>query len=249
MFFFISIAKSLRGMGPDSFMIIDEMGWMKRDLLESTIFPMLLRKNVSLIGLSTRGASSNDFFSELMVKTYANGRPLCNVLEYKSVCPSCERKGETFSCMHRVATRPWFLNESDDFLKAALGTAAYRREVLNLANTGVSVAAFDPIDVDFLRSELATVDLRNSVFPLMFTCVDPNGGGGCDFAIVTGVFDEATDTCIVRIISAAPCTPRGTRPQTGSASRGTSLRRRRSSSAAPPPLRATGAPCHRCVPR
>lgn len=225
LFFFIEKPYKLRGVGSDgdernNIVLLEEAAFIKEEIRNSIILPLLTREGSVLLTISTLGPIF-DSWKRITEATDERGRPVFTVKTYSLVCDDCIEKGLYDKCMHKQDILPrWQSADDEAKVKAIMKNDpdTWRREALGIQGEGGYIPAFEPrglaflmqrsppegrvpvyIDANALPPPTCMVDqLLSTDYQYCFIAVDPAAGGNLsNYAIMSTVF-ETNGTIVVR---------------------------------------------------
>ncbi|MHA1682406.1 MAG: hypothetical protein ACTSUE_15825 [Promethearchaeota archaeon] len=191
--------------------VIDEAAHTSRDLFYRVILPVHYVRRTALVAISSP-VDADNWFSRLMNMKDANGEPLIFSSSVQVVCKACRKlePKEMIKCRHVKEANP----RHKDKTKRSRFDQAYDEEGLtdqNLQeNYGESTTprncAFqgDWLEYAFDHTKSKRVPVRKEDIQVrikeIIVCIDPNGGGLNQTAIVIGYFNEGSRNVVVSVI-------------------------------------------------
>jgi len=171
---------------------VDEMAFVREELLMGTLIPMLMKKNTCILGISTAQGDDNIYtwLIRLLDKTKTPPQPLFNVIQAGRVCPACVDAGRALECRHMNFAVPSWKSAT----KIARMEPLYEdnphlmiREIMGgVANSDKK--AFRTEEVRALFTNISR-DIRSENVKCVYLAADPSGGGPSEFAVVAAVED------------------------------------------------------------
>jgi len=215
----------LRGVGSDgdehnNIVLLEEAAFIKQEIRNAIILPLLTRTGSVLLTISTLGPIF-DSWKRITEATDERGRPVFTVKTYSLVCDDCIEKGLYEKCMHKQDLLPrWQSVDDESKVKAVMKNDpdTWRREALGIQGEHGFVPAFDPRGLAFLMrrgppsgpppvqtrdgdqvpSTCMVNQLLASGYRYCFISVDPAAGGNLsNYAIMSTVY-ETNGTIVVR---------------------------------------------------
>ncbi len=163
---------------------------MDLKIVYDVVMPLLMRKDVVLIGISTLDDPFN-FWSKMLDQRYPDGREVFKTLRYTLVCEDCRRKGQATTCRHKIGDLPYWLSEEQYTKLEQIMSGQYEsflRETKGFQCSPNIRPAFDQAGIRALQDQDRIVSVHEYV-PHVFVAVDPSGGGHCsDYAIISATF-------------------------------------------------------------
>lgn len=202
-------------------MLLEEAAFIKEEIRNAIILPLLKRTGSVLLTISTLGPIF-DSWKRITDAVDDRGRPVFTVKTYSLVCDDCIEKGLYEKCMHKQDLLPrWQSADDESKVKAVMKSDpdTWRREALGIQGDNGFVPAFEPRGIAFLMqrgSALAPSVARlgpdaptpsscmvNRLiakhYAYCFIAVDPAAGSNkSNYAIMSAVF-ETNGTIVVRI--------------------------------------------------
>lgn len=219
------ILYKLRGVGSDgdehnNIVLMEEAAFIKPEIRDKIIIPLLTRTGSVLLTISTLGPMFDSWKRQTECRD-DQGRPVFLVKTYSLVCDDCIEKGMPEQCMHKQDLLPrWQSSEDEAKVKAIMSNNpdAWRREALGIQGDQDFIPAFTPRGLAFLlqrdgepaepSTAMQTNDnlpstcmvsrLLNQSYQYCFIAVDPAAGSTLsNYAVVSTVF-ETNGTVVVR---------------------------------------------------
>ena len=154
---------------------------MKVQLIYRVILPLLQRKGVALIGISTLDGGADNFWTQMIRRTYPDGTPVFNTYVWESSCKACQTVGAAATCMHERARMPfWLSSVNTDVLLALYGgdNETFVRETRNISEDTNGTRFFEPELIEWLANpDNIFQPLCNSAADHFFVTIDPAAGG------------------------------------------------------------------------
>jgi hypothetical protein len=148
---------------------------------------MLMLDEAVLLAISTiRGV--HNFFSRLRNLKDDKGEPVFNTVDFRVECKRPECEGRADNCPHILAQLPSHLSadkaERVKLLMSGEGDL-YLQEIQNIESDPTE-PMFGRHDIEWLFDKKNVYkEYKNRVAKYLLTCVDPNGGGLSNYAIIT----------------------------------------------------------------
>jgi hypothetical protein len=185
----------LRGVGSravSSTVIGEEIGYMPPGIVFKIIAPILTRRRVKFVGITTVKNSSDSFLMPMAEAKYPDGRSIMLVLNFDLVCDDCKKRGLALQCKCLSSEiPPWQSAARHDKLTHLMKNdpQAMLTELKNVPVDQLVDRAFKFEAVDWLRTEEAILQARDVYSPVIYTTVDPACGGQYSrFAIISCIF-------------------------------------------------------------
>lgn len=206
-----TLIRALPGNNPDglrgldaTLVIVDEAAFCPQKLFTGGILPLLLVGDTPIILISSPNhvAGPSSFFNSMMAMEMDSGMNRWNKYAFNLVCEAChERNPVLKECWHQMALLPpWFSLERFRELEemySGLGSGgkdAFSMEVLGRRNADGGF--FEEWLLTGLEKRAPAVLPPDDEVPYVFTCVDPNGGGSSEAAVVSAYFFEGVMTIV-----------------------------------------------------
>lgn len=156
----------------------------------NVVLPIMSMKNAKLIGISSPAYNEFNFFSRLQeIKLPNTNMHICLTVKAELCCPTCKKNGTGAYCVHyNSLLPPWISSvakyQNSLIYKALKMEKAGERELSGMNDTQSGMALEQKVitrfsENDFFASESYNEPKYIGIF------VDPNGGGGSSFAIVS----------------------------------------------------------------
>jgi hypothetical protein len=161
------------------------MAQMDDNVVQSVLMPLLQKKGVDMVGISTTDYGMGTWGRWLTAQN-RDGSMIFEVIRIKNACSVCIEAEREADCTHTAGETPaWLTRDQDAALRALAGDIIMAREVLNVDNSR-SVQPFYPQRLLDRIQNFATsaVSVTESV-KAVFIGVDPAGGGKSDYALVS----------------------------------------------------------------
>ena len=176
--------------------IADELSFITDAYLKSVILPLLMVSKTSFIGISTVNGEENHFFKFLSMQDTEDASCPIEVFQFYGACFNCRHKGNVESCKHLINEQPDWISDSRKkdvakMYKVLGGEDMARQEIMGMVKQE-NVNAFDENHITRMFDAQHMVDEKIfSIKPSMvYSVIDPTGGGGSDLAIVSFVYDS-----------------------------------------------------------
>lgn len=177
----------LRGTGDMGIIIIEEAGFMKPDVIQSIIFPILIMANMVLI-IVTSHDSRYGFMNRIVNITYDDGSPLFHTITFSLVCDDCKEKGLEFECQHKLGELPHWMS-SDQYQKLAKlqsgNSTAFLRETKGFLIEPLIKPAFNARKLECLLTPERLIPIKSYVSDIITTVDTCGGSTGSEYAIVS----------------------------------------------------------------
>ncbi len=163
---------------------LEEASRIPLDVIEEVVAPMLKVKNCVVIALSTNLGEEN-WFSELFVKAGAEYEELFFRLQTELLCPECAGDEEKMeNCTHEEWKHPdWNLPQNAFISRMFMSNnAMYMREVMGRICSERKECVFT---IDWLNKFKTRQKIAVPEDNVLFSFIDPAGGGESDWGIVT----------------------------------------------------------------
>jgi hypothetical protein len=185
----------LRGVGSravSSTVIGEEIGYMPPGIVFKIIAPILTRRRVKFVGITTVKGDGDSFLMPLANAKYPDGRSIMLTLNFDLVCDDCKRRGLALQCKCLASEIPaWQSSARHDKLQHLMkdNPTILLTEIKNVPLDEMISRAFKFEAVDWLRSEAAVLKERDVFAPIIYTTVDPACGGHYSrFAIISCIW-------------------------------------------------------------
>ncbi len=185
----------LRGVGSravSSTVIGEEIGYMPPGIVFKIIAPILTRRRVKFVGITTVKGGGDSFLMPLAEAKYPDGRSIMLTLNFDLVCDDCKKRGLALQCKCMASEIPeWQSSARHEKLGHLMkdNPSIMLTEIKNVPLDEMIDRAFKFEAVDWLRTEDAVLQERDVYAPVIYTTVDPACGGPYSrFAIVSCIF-------------------------------------------------------------
>ena len=189
-------------------MVIDEAAHVHKDTFFRVILPVVHVKNTVLICI-TSPEDENNWFSQVISYKDEDGKPLVFSAKFTHICERCAKLDPTKwrLCTHGSGANPTFKNRESNRKWGKVYRLAGNADADLRENFGVITAVGEPC---FQREKIERAfDARRYIMedpamtaadreiPCIFACIDPNGGGSNNSAIVIGYRNLRTQRVVV----------------------------------------------------
>lgn len=168
---------------------MEEASRLDLQVFWEVIIPLLGVKDRVLLGISTPLDQLN-YYSQMVNAKDDQGKPFFNVVQLDLSCTKCKEAGD-INCKHRAHLRPpWKTQERHDRTLKLMESQPelQKREVMGSIVDSQN-AVFSAQDVSSMLDR--PDEVGEHFYPEhVFTAVDPTGGGGSDFAMITMYMDK-----------------------------------------------------------
>lgn len=199
-------ADTSRGVGAN-IIIADEVSYIVEAYILSVILPLLTVEKTSFAGISTVNGEDNHFYRLLAMHDPDDDNCPIQVYQFYASCFACRRAGIGTACRHLVKEQPrWITSDrkSDVFkMYDALGGSDMADQELSGIVKQKHLHAFDLDSVNEMFDECSIVTSREigewlirKPGCMLFSAIDPTGGGGSDLAIVTAIYEKGICTIV-----------------------------------------------------
>lgn len=175
--------------------IADELSFIAEGYIKSVILPLLTVAKTAFVGISTVNGEENHFFKFLSMQNPDDPSNPIEVFQFYSACFKCRHSGKEGSCKHMINEQPEWITTSrkkdvGDMYAALGGEDMAKQEIMGIVKQE-NQNAFEEKYISRMFDEKHLVDEKMfSEKPAMiYSVIDPTGGGGSDLAIVTYVYD------------------------------------------------------------
>ncbi len=199
-------ADTSRGVGAN-IIIADEVSYIVEAYLLSVIFPLLTVERTSFAGISTVNGEDNHFYRLLAMHDPDDDNSPLQVYQFYASCFKCRRSGVATACRHLVKEQPrWITSDrkADVFkMYDALGggemadqelSGIVKQKHLNAFESSWVDSMFDEHNI-YKGAEIAEWIARKPG-TMLFSAIDPTGGGGSDLSIVTAIYERGRCTIL-----------------------------------------------------
>ena len=189
----------------------EEAAYMDQQVFYEVVVPLLGMRDTALIAISTILDPSN-FYSKLVDLRDSSGTPMFDVQKFELVCDACRQTKTPWRCTHMTDTMPpWLSSEKHSKIRQFLPEELVGRETMGIAMSdgcrafeASAVEAFATTDPQLLPTHAGlntatsavtgkTFDMSRDPVPrasdapghVIFTAVDPNGGGLSEYAVAS----------------------------------------------------------------
>jgi len=163
----------MRGQAP-SISIIDEAAFIKADVAQLGILPIVLGQNERVMLAISSPGKGEDYYSALFALQDEHGESLFQKRQIALVCDDCALTDAPEKCKHNFYLLPsWKSESAHRTLQALLSKTAFQAE-----GQGVIGDARTPVFKQAALQELFCAPRRElQACGLVFMAVDPSGGG------------------------------------------------------------------------
>ncbi len=178
-----------RGLSP-TLIICEEAAAMPERFFGTVVVPMVTVEKVAMIAISTIQETEN-YYSRLMDLKTDDGREAISVNKFFSVCNKCRENGKAKECTHKAGDSPSWITDQRKKLANSIYKQLGLTDLMEQEITGIShsknAPAFEIEHITWLfTSQPLCIAREFELSPrLVFACIDPNGAGGSDVALVT----------------------------------------------------------------
>lgn len=198
--------KNLRGTGSTSktgTVVLEEMGFMNKDLVNEIVIPTLTRFGVKLIGITTK-SGPDSFLGPMAEAKFPDGRSVILTIDFELVCAECKRAGLAEKCKCLMGDIPYWqsMQQHDKLTYLMAGsTEQMMKELRGFAMEENVESAFERGSVDYLETS-AAVEPNTSVHsPEIFVAIDPaRGGKYSKFAVMSAIFVPVPNSSRKRMV-------------------------------------------------
>ena len=198
--------KNLRGTGSTSktgTVILEEMGFMKSDLVMEIVAPTLTRFGVKLIGITTK-SGPDSFLGPMAEAKFPDGRSVLLTIDFELVCAECKRAGLAEKCKCLMGDIPYWqsMKQHDKLTYLMQGhNEQMMKELRGFAIEENVESAFERGSIEYLTSR-AAVEKNTSIHsPEIFVAVDPaRGGKYSKFAVMSAIFVPISNSSRRRMV-------------------------------------------------
>lgn len=175
--------------------VVEEAAHLNPEMFRCVMMPLVGMNNFTLLAIATPGDEFNHY-SQLMNLMDDNNKPLFKTIRIALTCPACVKKNVDDVCEHRADLIPaWKSRNRMSRIKKVLEAD---RELNARENLGLIMSRTEYfIDSAWIRRLNGQPRwLPRSSPPLIFTAVDPSGGGArSSYAIVSVMLQHGQ--CVV----------------------------------------------------
>lgn len=154
---------------------------MQVELIYQVVIPLLQRKGVALIGISTLDCGADNFWVKMIHRKYDDGTPMFNTFVWESSCKACQTAGKADTCMHERSRQPfWLSSVNGNVLRALYGddNATYIRETRNIDSDQGGSRFFEASLIDWMSvPQNIFQSLPTGSADHFFVTIDPAAGG------------------------------------------------------------------------
>ena len=186
-----------RGQG-GNVLILEEAAFIDQAIYETSIAPLLMIKNTSLIGISSP-QDENNFYSKLIsLKKPNTNEPFFRVIQFTLVCQKHRAEGKAESCFCYAHMQPPWKPKGDMARARVLmmnNSKAAERELMGEI-TSSNLYAFSREHISYwMERPRYLFDQKPHV---LFLCIDPAGGGTqSDMALCVIAYNLDEDMVVV----------------------------------------------------
>ncbi len=179
-------------------MIIDEAAWVSDDLLYKAILPMLQAKGSVMVALSSPQGNGNSY-SRMLSWRDKTGESFFRIIECHMVCVDCRALpvDKQVDCDH-IKPPPWLdankLGRLKKITAAGMGNATVIQEFAGRVEDDFP-SLFDRVMVSETFNLPLVIEAAPP--PIIYTAVDPSGGGMSELALCSGYYQPNGETFVV----------------------------------------------------
>ncbi len=206
LFAFPAEPKNLRGTGSTSktgTVLLEEMAFMKSDLVMEIVAPTLTRYGVKLIGITTL-SGPDSFLGPMAEAKFPDGRSVLLTINFELVCAECKRAGLAEKCKCLMGDIPyWQSMQQHDKLSYLMAghNEQMMKELKGFAIEENVESAFERGSVEYLSTGAAIEPNASVHSPEIFVAVDPaRGGKYSKFAVMSAIFVPLNNSTRQRMV-------------------------------------------------
>ncbi len=177
--------------------ICEEAAAMPRHFFGAIIMPLLTVNNTALLAISTIQDEDNYYSQLIEMKNLDRTGPMFNTFKFFNTCDKCRAIGKSASCKHLNSERPhWMSDSRKDIVKHMynqIGLGSLGEQETSGVVTSIHRTAFPGHVVArmFAEHSLCTTAEITWAPQIVYTAIDPTGGGNSDLAVVSGMWYNA----------------------------------------------------------
>ena len=175
---------TLRGVGGD-LIILEEAAFIPSDIIQQIVTPLLEVRGTALCCISTPMDSTNIYSQMAEMKT-SDGVPVFEVMKVQLACDECiATKDDPTTCQHVDVIPPAWKDKNRQ--KASIALYGNNKQLLLRETMGIITGSVGQVwSNNTIRGFIYAPRVRMRSAPLLlFTIVDPSGGGGSQQAIAS----------------------------------------------------------------
>lgn len=179
-------------------MCLEEMAAMPHDLLNA-IVPILVKKDIVCIGITTKGVGEHNVVNEIFQRLKdAGDATRVKFLDIRYVCDDCVNKNIPLQCRHNLHLMPpWVQPERIDVIKHMHPDPDdFLREVLGLQTNSANKPVFRKEAIEYTMNN--PFDITHPAVAKVtdiFTSIDPAGNGRkSEYTVTTCIYPPAEGT-------------------------------------------------------
>lgn len=187
---------------------MDEAAYVDRDTFYKVIVPVIHVKYTVLICISSP-SDDNNWFSRIMSYKDEEGKPLVFSHKFTHVCRKCAKKSPAMwkLCTHTKGMDPAFKSKQSKEKWGKISELEGNLDTHLREDWGIITTSHEPcfprerIEYIFNKANFYNPPkydaVRSKYIHCLFACIDPNGGGMNNSAIVIGYRDMLENKVIV----------------------------------------------------
>ena len=194
----------MRGFGGD-IVVCDELAFWRPGMFNTVVQPLLSKKNVMLIAISTL-LKSNPIMEDLWATKDEAGRTQYNAFSWRAICEKCAADKSVRICAHKMEEIPFWLNLDNAMGMYANDPEAFMQEILGMPSRDEGYPFFSSDIVEsFGTFDAAAAPLLGRVRTLFLTIDPAQGSTTSAFTAVVSAIVSGSVYVSFFICSAAAC--------------------------------------------
>lgn len=176
--------------------MLEEAAHLNESIFTEVVAPILGNKNVALLAISTPENTRGNYYENLLSAKTNEGKPLFRVIDLAAACRDCIKARKAGSCTHKLHVfPPWRPISQLARMQQMSGAddATFAQEFFGARMTN-DIMLVDEKWIETLKSQVNFVT-RKPFYPVVFTAIDPAGGGKpSDYAVTSVCIDDGNIT-------------------------------------------------------
>jgi hypothetical protein len=185
----LSNSEKNKGITPD-YLMIDETSLVHPKVVSELVAP-LVKRGTRVFMASTNRGDDNHYSERFNQEETEGNKPLVVKKFFGLLCEECDGDEEKMlKCRHNDwVLPPWNIAQNAELAQSLIpDTGTYLREVLNVITKTADGCVFGTDILEQLKARPRTAVLRKPG-DILYTFIDPAGGGKSDWAVVTFLRD------------------------------------------------------------
>ncbi len=178
--------------------ICEEAAALPESFFGKVIMPLLTVDKTALYCISTPQNDENFYSRLLETKNLQGTGAQGNVFQFYLACEACMEAGKAATCEHKSHEMPQWMNTTTHSLVRNMYLQMGQQDILEQETLGTvnssHKGAFPVHKLKYLFTQMKPIPYgKLSEDPLViYSAIDPTGGGYSDLAVATGIYDRGT---------------------------------------------------------